>query len=114
MQTIVVKEVGQAAEAREVELSYEAMCKIVDGYLQMIYVNMDGHELTFWCNEEGKVHNLPVNFVFPASTGTLPGDTANGDVFVCDTDEEGESIGLSPEQVEAALAWFTAADPVNV
>ena len=82
------------------ENSLELLQKAVGGYVQAI--NLDD-TLTLWCNEEGKMMNLPHNKkaqilwdnVFGSGTDYIVGDI----VLTGGADDEGEIIGLTDEQI---------------
>lgn len=73
----------------------------VGGWVQAIDLS---DTLSMWCNEEGKLINLPHNpyaqviwdEVFGAQTDYIVGDV----VFTGGTDDEGYTLGISDEQVE--------------
>lgn len=108
--TIVVKEVGKPAEKREVEqLDYRGMKDILGGgMLELLRVSVQGGVLDLWLDEEGKLKSLPGNFLFPRELGTMPGDYASGTCFFAQSDSDGESHGLTPEEADGALKWFNA------
>ena len=80
--------------------SLELLQKAVGGYVQAI--NLDD-TLTLWCNEEGKMMNLPHNEkaqilwdnVFGSGTDYIVGNI----VLTGGADDEGEIIGLTDEQI---------------
>ena len=90
-------------EVIELDLSIDSLQTLqtaVDGWVQAIEL---GDRLTLWCNEEGKMINLPHNpFAqyfwdkkFGAHTDYILGDV----VLTGGTDDEGETLGLTDEQV---------------
>lgn len=80
--------------------SLELLQKAVGGYVQAIDLD---DTLTLWCNEEGKMMNLPHNEkaqilwdnVFGSGTDYIVGDV----VLTGGADDEGEIIGLTDEQI---------------
>ena len=80
--------------------SLELLQKAVGGYVQAIDLD---DTLTLWCNEEGKMMNLPHNEiaqtlwdnVFGPDTDYIVGNI----VLTGGTDAEGEIIGLTDEQI---------------
>lgn len=80
--------------------SLEQLQHAVGGYIQAIDLS---DELTLWCNEEGKIMNLPHNHraqelwdkVFGAGTDYIVGDI----VLTGGADENGETLGLTDAQV---------------
>lgn len=81
--------------------SYEQLSGAVGGLIQAVDLRED---LVLWCNEEGKLinsmqPNLIATHMWAKSFG--PTDLIMGDVvFTGGTDEEGDSLALSP-------AWVT-------
>jgi len=51
---IAVKELSDNAE-----IQHQQMYDLVQGWLEI--VPTPTHEITIWCNEEGKLQNLPIN-----------------------------------------------------
>ena len=86
---VVVKKVGQEPEVKEIDGLHE-MQEIVGGYIEAFLITND--PIVCVCNEEGKLMNLPANFI-------CNGDVIVGDVFFCGTDEE-DFISLTDEQIE--------------
>lgn len=91
----------------------EQLQTAVGGYVQAINLSDD---ITLWCNEEGKIMNLPHNRiaqvlwdkVFGAETDYIVGDI----VLTGGTDNEGKTVGLSTENellliVDIATAGLT-------
>lgn len=56
----------------------EEMQKLVGGYIEFVSVLHEGHNRTMVVNEEGLIHNLPLNEEAKKLTGTH----IVGDVFV--------------------------------
>jgi len=84
------------------EGSLKVLQDAVDGWVQAIDLKND---LTMWLNEEGKLEGYLTNSfataVFQAKFGAV--DIVVGNVvFTGGTDDEGETLGLTDEQVE----WF--------
>lgn len=99
-----IKTDGTLAELDLSQNSLETLQQAVEGLVQAIDIAED---LTMWCNEEGKMINLPHNpygqafweTAFPISefgrTDYIVGDI----VLTGGTDAEGETLGLSVAQV---------------
>ena len=98
-------------EVIELDLSLDSLQTLqtaVDGWVQAVDLT---DRLTMWCNEEGKMINLPHNpFAqyfwdkkFGAHTDYIVGDI----VFTGGTDDEGETLGLTAEQIEWVM-FFVA------
>lgn len=79
--------------------SYTPLRDAVNGLIQAVDLH---HDLTMWCNEEGKLIGLN-----PSIIGTYMWEKTFGMtdvivgnvVFTGGTDDEGETLGLSPEQL---------------
>jgi hypothetical protein len=84
----------------EVGKSFDVIKNAVGGYFQVIGLPKSGVDL--WVNEEGKLDNLPQN---PIGTSIWVDEYGYTDVIVGNiiitggADHEGETLGLSLEQV---------------
>ena len=107
MQTIIVKEAGKDPEIREVEtIEYEMMSELVGGYIEHITV---GGGIDLWINDEGKIYNLPLNFVLGLQKEKRILDTIQGNVFFCGHNED-ESVGLTEAQTKWIMNHFDNCD----
>lgn len=108
MTTKTALQVTTTGEVTELDLSSDSLQTLqtaVGGWVQAIDLASD---LSMWCNEEGKLTGLPHNpyaqfmwdEVFGAHTDYLVGDI----VLTGGTDSEGETIGLTQEQVDIIKA----------
>lgn len=95
-------------EVDSINLAY--LQKQVGGYIEVIDVNdYEEPDMSMWLNEEGKIERLPFN---PRATALargyiMPGDVIVGDVVMTGgVDHEGESTGLTEEQVAMLLEEF--------
>jgi hypothetical protein len=82
-------------------LSLETLQKSVGGWVQAI--ESDSGDITFWCNEEGKLTGLPVNPVATAMWTRYFGETdviVGNVVFTGGCDEEGETTTLLPDDLK--------------
>lgn len=79
----------------------------VDGYVQAIDLTPT---MTMWCNEEGKLDGLPNNAIataiFQEKFGAVDIIVGNA-VITGGVDDEGETIGLTAEQVEKLEHLFS-------
>lgn len=81
--------------------------KIVGGYIESHDLETDsGLFVTFYCNEEGKLENLPYNFDL-CRKGYKYDEACGTVVFVGEPDEEGQTVGLTPEDLKALQSHFS-------
>lgn len=84
----------------EIGKSYSLLSETVGGWIECANVK---HNIDIWLNEEGKLIGLEPNRTATAifwdkwGIGT---DIIVGDVFITTNDENGETIGLTDEQIE--------------
>lgn len=103
MELIVVKAPGVAPVTRMVpKIKLPLMQKIVGGSIELQYLDTAAGELDLWLNEEGKLERQTPNLAM-IHEGRIV-DVIVGTVFVCGSDGEGDSIGLTQEQAAAAIA----------
>lgn len=102
---LVVTTDGKAIEKPiDNDTAYEVIRDGVGGMIEMVVFN---DQVTMWVNEEGKLiglpHNKPAqaafNEVFGSGRDFIVGDV----VFTGGADEEGNTLGLTPEAVESVL-----------
>ena len=109
MEKIIVKNPNQDAEVVEVEtIDLECLQKFVGGYIECVYIpqlEKFGDGLSCFCNEEGKLIGLEKNFVLADEYGK-PYDYVVGAVVFCGCDDEGESIGLTDDQITTIKDYF--------
>ena len=87
--------------------SYELLRDAVDGYIECVHLPSLGVDL--WCNEEGKLTGLPQNdiatLLFHKEFGAF--DSIRGNViFTGGADDEGDTIGLTEDQIKALTELF--------
>lgn len=96
---IVVKNVNEKPEIKDIYAgpkSLKNLQDLVGGYIELVHLP---ENIIMVCNEEGKMMNLPVNFV-------LRGDRIAGNVIFLSSDNDGEFIGLTEVQSTEVLNWF--------
>ena len=86
------------------EHSLDTVQQFVGGYIQPIRVT---NSITMWLNEEGKMQQLEPNFLFVNKEGT-PLDTVVGNVLIAGTDDEGDDISLTDEEIELLQEKFVS------
>ncbi len=84
------------------EHSLDTVQQFLGGYLQAIRIN---NSVTMWMNEEGKMQQLPPNFLFVNKEGT-PLDTIVGNVLIAGTNSEGDDVSLTDEEIEMLQEKF--------
>jgi hypothetical protein len=90
--TVVACKPGKKPEAIEIENNLAAMQHIVGGFIQLVVVG----EFDLFVNEEGHLLDLAYN-------RDVMGLPIVGPLFISKADDEGETIGLTPEEVQEAL-----------
>jgi hypothetical protein len=90
---VVVKKPGEEPEVvRWDKITSEAHKEMIDGgWLEAIRIPDETFDI--WMDEEGKLKGLPINFGLPWD------DVIVGPAFFAMIDEEGETIGLTPENI---------------
>ena len=82
--------------------SYDTIRNAVEGWIEVVGLGSKNADL--WLNEEGKLNGLPQNPTATALFGEEYGtgyDVIVGNVIITGgTDAEGETLGLTDEQVE--------------
>ena len=101
---------GQEPKTVNVEAGYKTMQRLVSpsgvnsgrSMIECVYIPaLSEHGVDLWVNEEGKLIGLKPNFmIFDGQ------DIAVGPVFFASCDDEGETVGLTDQQVEKTLAWL--------
>lgn len=92
---IAVKEPGKDWFIHEVEDALPVYQKIVGGYIENFWTE---NGLSFFCNEEGKFLDLKFNFRFFS-------DQIFGTVFAVRSDDEGEFVSITDEDLEYLKSW---------
>ena len=105
---IVIKTNGQV-ESMDMA-SLEDLQKAVGGYIEAININWENRALTVYCNEEGRVHELPINMaccIWLSKNGMYPAleTPIHGDVVVIgECDDEGKDTDV-PEDLVIPSFW---------
>jgi hypothetical protein len=89
--------------------SYPLLREAVGGFIECVTLR-DKNFADMWLNEEGKVIGLPFNAVATLLWASMYGfsDVMVGDVVITGScDEEGETLGLSDEEVEFFMNYAT-------
>ena len=117
MKALVVKTTG---EKEVVEFSNENALSVlqagVGGYIEMVSLS---EELTLWVNEEGKLVDLPHNFfgqfLWDNFLPVHQEDYIVGDIVLTGgADEEGNTLGLSEQQLEIITGMIEREENLSV
>ena len=86
--------------------SYDLLRDTVGGLIQCVTLTDKG-SVDMWLNEEGKVIGLPQNPIATALWDDLYPDTdfMVGDIILTQSDDEGETIGLTDEQIQFFMSY---------
>lgn len=95
---VVVADVGQRAEVREINPDLDGMQGAVGGYIELFAKTPDG--VDWWCNETGRIDGLPLNRI------VLDGFDIHGPILVTASDDEGETVGLTDDQAERVVHYL--------
>ena len=73
-----------------ISTSLKNLQNIVEGYIEMVtlFDGLGGKKLVLICNEEGKLRDMPFNFIFRGATGGV--DAIVGDAIIIGA--EGEEL----------------------
>ena len=93
----VIKKVGENPEVKEYQkIKYEDLKEAVGGWIEAVSLD---NGVTLWVNEEGKLIGLKNNFV-------LGNMSIEGDVIFTSVDDEGETTGLTDDQIDYVKSLF--------
>lgn len=93
----IIKKVDEKIQVKEFdEIRYDDLRGVVGGYIEAVSLDKG---VTCWMNEEAKLINLPRNF-------SIGGISIEGDVIFTSVDVEGNTIGLTDEQVSYVESIF--------
>lgn len=89
---IIVKKHGEIpAIVERDEITLNDMQEMVGGLIECIHV---GGKVDMWCNDMGKLLEMPINIVLGSESGDIL-DTIHGDIFFAGHNDVGDTIGLS-------------------
>lgn len=92
---VVVKEVGKEPYVKEIPAGIGAMQEIVEGHMETFPMGLN---VLCVCNEEGKLKDLPPNFL-------CRGDVIVGNVFFVNAGRE-NFTSLSQKQIDGLMNFF--------
>jgi hypothetical protein len=107
---ITISTLGEVAVAEmPSETEYNFLNTSVGGWIEMVRLERELEGVILWVNEEGKIDGLPYNdlatLVWEMSYGQTDIIVGNA-VLTGDTDDEGETLSLTDEQVAKVIALF--------
>ena len=101
---VLVIEPMETPVVKEIDSSLEAMQEIVGGYIQALFPFDEPVALV--CNEEGKLHGLPLNRALRDDAGNVY-DVISGTFFLCSAPPDEENFtSLSDDQIERYTKLF--------
>ena len=93
---VVIKRCGEKPCYKEIDNTLEELQGIVGGYIEVYPVNKN---ISIICNEEGKLLDLPINFIIQSNRRI---EIINGDcLFVGNSDYDFRSLTI--EEVEETI-----------
>jgi hypothetical protein len=95
----------KAIDIAENNKELENLQREVGGWVQMVELSPT---ITMWCNEEGKLIGLPLNYAATRIWTKVFGytDAIMGQVvFTGGSDDDGETLPLSKEDEQVILGW---------
>ncbi len=99
-----------AIEDRRIESGFEGLSELIGGDIEMVLTTFD--RIVAYCDENGKLRDLPVNRVatlLAMRLGWKPrNDVLVGPVVFCGINDEGEDTDV-PERVKLELAVLAQA-----
>jgi hypothetical protein len=105
--SILVRRAGQEPTVETITNHFTAMQEIVGGNIEMPY-NPDLRDLQIVCNEDGKfLEDVKPNVYWGGS------DVIFGDIFFVGTNGDGESVSVTPEQIEQAKKFIAGNDAAD-
>lgn len=103
---VIVLRVGcepvvEVFDAGAAAISLASMQSVVDGYIERIVLAGEpvmGDSVDLWINEEGRLQNLRANrLILAPHHGEV---VVHGDCFIAAGNPEGDTVGLSDEQID--------------
>ena len=91
---IVHIKAGEDPVIKEVDDSLETFQKLVGGYIEPVRLK---NNIDLWLNDEGKILNLKPNIILYKDGKQV--DFVVGDAFFAGEANEGETVGLTDEQI---------------
>lgn len=104
MDTLILRQDSSWKLVNEEDLDLDNLQKAVGGYIELVNVN---ESMNLFCNEEGKVKNLPINIVATNFVKTQKhfNDVLCGDVVFVNNSGD-DSLGLNPEELNTIIDYI--------
>ena len=99
---VVVKEVNQPCEVREINNDYKAFQGVVQGLYEITQMP-NREDIDIACNEEYLFNGMDANLVVPEHENVLGGPL----IFMGFDAESGESLSLTDEQITAVQEFVS-------
>jgi hypothetical protein len=94
---VIVADPGVEAVAVRIEPSLKVLQTLVGGHIEAVHFRFgSGSNLYFYCNEDGKRLELPINF-------SLGSDHVVGSIVISSADADGEEVGITEDQAPLVL-----------
>ena len=95
---------------KDIDGSLESLQKIVDGYIELVYLfeELSKNKIDLYVNEEGK-YLMPenVNIYVRYNDDSTKNETIVGPCLFASYDDNGNTIGLTDEQIEFVKSYFS-------
>lgn len=93
---VVIKEVNKAPRVETIENTLKALQTVCGGYIQMVpYIG----DISIVCNEEGKIHGMPPNFMWRR-------DVIVGNTLFSACNDDGEQRSLTDFEADYVIKAF--------
>jgi|GEM_PF-1017585 len=106
---VLIRRADQEPAVEVIDNTLKAKQEIVGGYIEMPYNPDFSADLQIVCDEEGKFKNDPKPNVYWGDY-----DVIMGDIFFVGISDEGESISLTPAQIDEAKKWIKDNDASGI
>ena len=97
-------------EEKDIDGSLESLQKIVGGYIELVYLfeELSKNKIDLYVNEEGK-YLMPenVNIYIRYNDNSIKSETIVGPCLFASYDDNGNTIGLTDEQIEFVKSYFS-------
>ena len=103
---VLIRRAGQEPTVEVIDNTLNAKQAIVGGMIEMPYNPEFSSGLYIVCNEEGKFVDDPKPNVYWGDYDIIYGDI----FFVANDENSGESVSLTPEQIDEAKGWIADND----